>query len=329
MNEQRNNVIFGAGLLAKAAQYLTLDRRVLVVTDDGVPARYAETLAAQCARPTLVCLPQGEASKSFAQLQALLSAMLQNGFGRGDCVVAVGGGMVGDLSGFAAACYMRGVDFYNIPTTLLSQLDSSVGGKTAIDFEGVKNIVGAFYPPKKVLIDAGLLETLPDRQLAAGIAEAIKIAAVRDTALFETIEALPNLRADLTEIIRRGVENKLDVVEADPLENGLRRILNFGHTIGHAIEAAADGALLHGECVALGMLPMCSAAVRARLEPLLARFGLPTKTDIAPGDILQFLTHDKKAQGQVIKTVYVEHLGSYQIRDMHPEELLRAMEDAL
>ena len=329
MNAQRNNVIFGTGLLARAAQHLDLNRRVLIVTDDGVPARYAETLAAQCAQPTLLCLPQGEGSKSFARLQDLLSAMVRAGFSRVDRVVAVGGGMVGDLSGFAAACYMRGVDFYNIPTTLLSQLDSSVGGKTAIDFEGIKNIVGAFYPPKKVLIDPGLLETLPDRQLAAGIAEAIKIAAVRDAALFAAIEALPDLRADLTEIIRRGVENKLDVVEADPLENGLRRILNFGHTIGHAIEAFAGGALLHGECVALGMLPMCSAAVRARLEPLLARFGLPTKTDIAPGDILEYMIHDKKAQGQVIRTVFVETLGSFQLRDMRPEELLQAMEDAL
>lgn len=327
MNEQRNNIVFGSDLLAHAAQTLELDRRVLIVTDDGVPARYAETLAAQCARPVLVCLPQGEGSKSFAQLQALLSAMLQNGFTRGDCVAAVGGGMVGDLSGFAAACYMRGVDFYNIPTTLLSQLDSSVGGKTAIDFEGVKNIVGAFYPPKKVLIDPSLLQTLPDRQLAAGMAEAIKIAAVRDVALFEAIEALPDARADLTEIIRRGVENKLEVVEADPLEGGLRRILNFGHTIGHAIEGFADGALLHGECVALGMLPMCSDKVRARLRPLLARFGLPTGTDVAPGDILPFLVHDKKAQGQVIHTVFVEELGRWELRDMCGEEILRRMED--
>lgn len=326
MNEQRNNVIFGSDLLARAGQILDLDRRVLIVSDDGVPAGYAEALAAQCARPLLLRLPQGEASKSFDQLQALLSAMLRAGFGRGDCVAAVGGGMVGDLSGFAAACYMRGIDFYNIPTTLLSQLDSSVGGKTAIDFEGVKNIVGAFYPPKKVLIDPAVLRTLPDRQLAAGMAEAIKIAAVRDAALFETIEALPDLRADLTEIIRRGVENKLEVVEADPLESGLRRILNFGHTIGHAIEGAAAGALLHGECVALGMLPMCSDAGRARLRPLLARFGLPTKTDIAPGELLRFMLHDKKAQGQVIRTVFVAELGRYEMREERPEALLCRME---
>ena len=159
------DIVLEPGAIKKAGELLNLNRRVLVVTDSGVPAQYAETVAAQCSEAAIVTIPQGEQSKCFDELRHLLSEMLDKSFTRVDCVVAVGGGVVGDLSGFAASCYMRGVDFYNIPTTLLSQVDSSIGGKTAIDFGGVKNIVGAFYQPKKVIIDPEVLETLSRRQL--------------------------------------------------------------------------------------------------------------------------------------------------------------------
>lgn len=323
---REGTVIIGTDLLCHVADHLDLDRRVLIVTDDGVPEEYSRTVAAQCAKPLIITNPQGENSKSFLQLQKLLSAMLHDSFSRGDCVVAVGGGVVGDLSGFAASCYMRGIDFYNIPTTLLAQIDSSIGGKTAIDLEGVKNIVGHFYQPKKVLIDSNVLTTLSSRQLSAGLAEAIKIAAVCDAELFSMIEALPDLRSDLTEIIGRAVRNKLEIVTADPKENGLRRILNFGHTIGHAIESYYDGKLLHGECVALGMLAMCGSNVRERLIVLLERFGLQTKADIDLRKTYKYLIHDKKSQGELIRTVFVEDIGSFEMRDMSAEELMCRME---
>ena len=210
------DIVLEPGAIKNAGELLNLNRRVLVVTDSGVPAQYAETVAAQCSEAVIVTIPQGEQSKCFDEFRHLLSEMLDKSFTRGDCVVAVGGGVVGDLSGFAASCYMRGVDFYNIPTTLLSQVDSSIGGKTAIDFGGVKNIVGAFYQPKRVIIDPEVLETLSRRQLMAGLAEAIKMAATNDAELFELIENSADLTADLPQIIYRALMIKKSVVEQDP-----------------------------------------------------------------------------------------------------------------
>ena len=169
------DIIVQRGILACANQHLNLNRRVLVVTDTGVPKEYADTIAKQCKESFIYTVEMGEASKSIEVFEKLLHAMLNNGFSRNDCVVAVGGGVVGDLAGFAASTYMRGIDFYNIPTTLLSQIDSSIGGKTAINFGGVKNIVGSFYQPKMVVIDPELLKTLPPRQFSNGLAEAIKM----------------------------------------------------------------------------------------------------------------------------------------------------------
>ena len=241
LEENSYGITVESGALTKAGGLFDLDRRVLVVTDDGVPEEYAEAVASQCREPYIVTLPHGEATKNFESFRQLLSEMLSHSFTRKDCVVAVGGGVIGDLSGFAAACYMRGVDFYNVPTTLLSQVDSSIGGKTAIDLDGVKNIAGAFYQPKGVLIDPETLKTLDSRQLHAGLAEAIKMAATSDAFLFKKIEESSDLQADLQTIIVGALLIKRDVVQQDPKENGLRKILNFGHTIGHAIESFGEG----------------------------------------------------------------------------------------
>ena len=169
LGENSYDIVVKRGVLREAAGYLKLDRRVLIVTDDGVPAAYSDTIAEACKYPIKVSVPAGEGSKSFPTFERLCRVMLEKGFTRTDAVVAVGGGVVGDLAGFAAASYMRGIDFYNIPTTFLSQVDSSIGGKTAINLEGVKNIIGAFYQPKKVLIDPEVLRTLPQRQLSSGL----------------------------------------------------------------------------------------------------------------------------------------------------------------
>ena len=176
------------GALLRAGQLMRLDRKVLILTDDGVPSQYANTVAAQCKKPTLVTLPAGEQNKCIETYTDILRKMVSEGFDRGDCVVAVGGGVMGDLGGFVAATYMRGVDFYNIPTTLLSQIDSSIGGKVAVDLDGYKNIVGAFYQPQAVVIDPDVLATLDARQLGCGMAEAIKIFATFDADMFSFIE---------------------------------------------------------------------------------------------------------------------------------------------
>ena len=321
------DIVLERGSLKKAGQLLELDRRVLVVTDEGVPPEYAGCVASRCREAIVVTVPRGEGSKSFEQLERLLSAMLEASFTRGDCVVAVGGGVVGDLSGFAASCYMRGIDFYNIPTTLLAQVDSSVGGKTAVNFGGVKNIVGAFYQPKKVIIDPGTLKTLERRQLMAGLAEAIKMAATSSAELFEIIEKSEDLDADLPEIIRRSLCIKRDVVEQDPKENGLRRILNFGHTVGHAVEGFNKGKLLHGECVALGMPPMCSGEALERVTKVLKKYGLPTEIEQSADELMPYLKHDKKMTANLVKVVLVDKIGQFRICDMRPEDILGSLEN--
>ena len=322
----RYDIVLEQGALKKAGQLLDLDRRVLIVTDNGTPRRYADTLAAQCKEPVLVTIPGGEASKSIAQFEQLLSTMLRADFTRKDCVAAVGGGVVGDLSAFAASCYMRGIDFYNIPTTLLSQVDSSVGGKTAVNLDGVKNIVGTFCQPRRVLIDPETLQSLDPRQLHAGLAEAIKMAATFDPELFALIEASESLQDDLPEIIHRSLCIKRDVVEQDPKEHGLRKVLNFGHTVGHAIESFHKGTMLHGECVSLGMLPMCSAPVRARLKKVLEKYQLPTQIAQTRQQLLPYLLHDKKMGTGRISVVFVEEIGTFTLRELSPEEILDLLE---
>ena len=319
--ENSYNITMGRGALSHADAYMKLDRKVLIVTDSGVPAQYAETVAACCGTPVMVTIPQGEGSKSLENFEMLCRTMLENGFTRTDCVVAVGGGVVGDLAGFAAASFMRGIDFYQIPTTVLSQVDASVGGKVAINLAQIKNCVGAFHQPKAVLIDPEVLSTLPPRQIANGLAEAVKMAINFDEgllALFETDDPL----AHIDEIIAASLQIKAAVVKADEKESGLRRVLNFGHTIGHGIETAVGlGDLYHGECVALGMLPMCSDALRPRVKAILEKLGLPTACTADPEAVWEAISHDKKLSGDTITVVYAPKAGSFELRSMPVADL--------
>ncbi len=306
------NIYFERGALSRAGEYFNLDRKVLVVTDDGVPSEYSQTLAKQCREPKILVFPQGEASKNFDTYKNILETLVSGGFTRGDCVVAVGGGVAGDMAGFAAATFMRGVDFYNIPTTGLSQVDSSVGGKTAIDFGGYKNIVGAFHQPKGVIIDPDTLKTLPNRQISNGLAEAVKMALTHDKELFEMFEC-DDFNIDT--VIERSIKIKRSVVEADEKENGLRKVLNFGHTVGHAIESNTPS-LYHGECVALGMMPMCSDNVRKRLVGVLEKLNLPCEIDVDIQNIIDTMSHDKKMSGAEISIVKVENIGEFKIEKL-------------
>lgn len=320
------------GALSRVGAYLQLDRRVLILTDDGVPPVYAETVAEACSYPVILTYPQGEDTKSFEVLADVAAVMLEHGFTRTDCVVAVGGGVIGDLAGFAAAIFMRGIDFYNIPTTLLAQVDSSIGGKTAINHEGIKNCVGAFYQPKKVVIDPNVLSTLPPRQIANGMAEAIKMALTCDRELFEKIEA-GNPMDMLDEIILSSLRIKKSVVDRDATEKSLRRVLNFGHTLGHSIESQAslrdgDRALYHGECVSLGMLCMCAPEVRDRLIPVLRKAGLPTETDVDIDASLSAVSHDKKMDGSRINYVYCPEVGSFEFRSASLEEFAEVVKES-
>ena len=319
------DIALARGALSHLGDYLPHAGRALIVTDDGVPAEYAHAAAAVCENSAIVTLPQGEATKNLDSHRMLLARMVELGFTRADRVIAVGGGVMGDLAGFAAAVYMRGIDFYNLPTTLLSQVDSSIGGKVAVDMQGVKNVVGAFYPPKKVIIDPDALNTLPSRQIAAGLAESIKMAATSNAGLFALIEQSDNLNRDLDAILEGSLKIKRDVVEQDPTEKGLRKVLNFGHTIGHAIESAMDGRWLHGECVAAGMLPMCAPAARERLERVLQKYSLPTHADVPADRLIAYMQHDKKAVDGGVTAVCVNEIGSFFFRKMTCSELAERM----
>lgn len=329
LREDSYDIIVERGVLANAGAHLDLDRRVLVVTDSGVPAEYAETLARQCRQGVVCTVEQGEGSKSLAVFEHLLQTMLDYGFSRKDCVVAVGGGVVGDLSGFAASAYMRGIDFYNVPTTLLSQIDSSIGGKTAVNFGGVKNVVGAFYQPKKVLIDPSLLKTLPQRQISSGLAEAVKMALTSDEELFRIFET-EDIEKSIDEIIIRSLNVKKSVVEQDEKETGLRKVLNFGHTVGHGIESSEKTeALYHGECVALGMLPMCSEKVRDRVIKVLKKCSLYREIDYDWDKIAEAAFHDKKADGDTVTVIKVNDVGSFEMQNMNCLDVIKAAKSVL
>ena len=272
LGERSYDIILKNGALENLYQFARLDRKVAVVTDSGVPAEYAQRVADQCRESTIITVPQGEASKSFKILETVLRQMLEFNMGRGDLVVAVGGGVVGDLAGFAAAIYMRGIDFINCPTTTLSMIDSSIGGKTAVDLGDTKNIVGAFWQPKLVIVDPATLSTLPRRHYINGLAEAVKAGLLADPELFAIFEK-GDIDTQISEIIYRSLRFKKNVVEQDETERGMRKALNFGHTIGHGIEAVKGikgrrtVGLFHGECVALGMLPMIeSKALQKRVR---------------------------------------------------------------
>ena len=329
LGEDSYDIVVERGALAGAGQYLNLNRRVLVVTDSGVPAEYAAEVAGQCKDAVICTVETGEASKSLEVFGRLLQTMLDSGFSRKDCVVAVGGGVVGDLSGFAASAYMRGIDFYNIPTTLLSQIDSSIGGKTAINFGGVKNVVGAFYQPKRVLIDSELLRTLPPRQISSGLAEAIKMSLTSDRELFEIFES-KDIYSNLDEIIVRSLNIKKSVVEQDEKETGLRRILNFGHTVGHGIESSEGlSELYHGECVALGMIPMCGEAIRPRVIEVLKKCNLFRVLEYDWESITEAAFHDKKADGDTVTVTTVSEIGCFEMKSMKCLDVIETAKSSL
>ena len=316
------DIILERGAIKKAGELLGIDkgRKVLVVTDTGVPREYADTVAWCYEDSHIFIFPQGEKSKNFDTYRAICQTLSSAHFTRHDAVIAVGGGVVGDMAGFAAATYMRGIDFYNIPTTLLSQVDSSIGGKTAIDLDGYKNIIGAFHQPKKVIIDPDVLGTLPKRQVINGLAESIKMSANFQRDLFE-IFLKDDYMSHIDEIIEGSLRIKKLVVEQDEKEAGLRKVLNFGHTIGHGIETSAKGELYHGECVALGMLPMCSEKVREKLIKALQNVGLPTVYDYDKDKVYEALCHDKKSQGKSTTVVRCNEIGTYTFEELTNEEL--------
>lgn len=315
------DILIEKGAIDKAGEYLNLERKVLIVTDSGVPSLYSEKIKAQAKKGIIFTFPKGEENKNFDIYKEIVSCLSENGFTRTDCLVAVGGGVVGDMAGFAAATYMRGIDFYNIPTTTLSQIDSSIGGKTAIDFMGYKNIIGAFYQPKKVIVDIDLLKTLDQRQIVSGLAEAVKMAATCDSELFSIFEK-GSYMDNLEEIIIKSLEIKRKVVQADVFEGNLRKVLNFGHTLGHAIESEYGiGKLYHGECVALGMVKFSKGEAKERIIKVLESLNLPTEISYDKEKMINTIKHDKKADGSKVTVIVVEKIGQFKMEKVDIETL--------
>jgi 3-dehydroquinate synthase len=353
LGERSYSILIGASLLGDAATFAALPNAstALIVSNVTVAPLYAQRLQAalQGRFKTIhvVTLPDGEVYKDWATLQLVFDALLQHGCDRKTVLFALGGGVVGDMTGFAAASYMRGVPFVQVPTTLLAQVDSSVGGKTGINHPLGKNMIGAFYQPLQVVCDLDVLNTLPARELSAGLAEIIKYGPIADMAFFDWIESnldalLAKEPAALAHAIRRSCEIKASVVAQDERESRLRAILNFGHTFGHAIESGLGyGEWLHGEGVGCGMvmaaqlsqrLGLVDQAFVARLTRLIERAGLPVRgpqlssTDNA-GRYLELMRVDKKSEAGEIRFVVITEPGKAALRSA-PEALVREVIDS-
>ena len=343
----------GTGLLGNAQTYQTLPpgHLALIVSNSVVAPLYAASvrgaLEKHYSKVLLLTLPDGEIHKDWQTLQLIFDALLQNQCDRKTVLFALGGGVVGDMTGFAAACYMRGVPFVQVPTTLLAQVDSSVGGKTAINHPLGKNMIGAFYQPLLVVCDLDVLQTLPDRELSAGLAEVIKYGPIADMAFMGWLEVnldalLAKDSTALAHAIERSCQIKAEVVIQDEREQGLRAILNFGHTFGHAIESGMGyGQWLHGEGVGCGMmmaarlserLNLVDAAFVERLKRLISRAGLPTEAPILceqdnAGRYLELMRVDKKSEGGELRFVLIDGPGKACVRTA-PDALVREVIDA-
>ena len=317
--------------------------RLAVVTDDTVGGLYAhrllQSLWARGYTASVISLPAGEQTKSLHNLGVLYDSFMEMGLTRTDAVVALGGGVVGDLAGFAAATILRGVDFVQVPTTLLAQVDSSVGGKVAIDLPAGKNLAGAFWQPRLVVMDPEVLDTLEDKTFSDGMAEVIKYGCIRDAAFFRALEKTPSRRAvmeNIESVLYTCCDLKRAVVEKDERDTGERMVLNFGHTLGHAYEKAGHyETWTHGQAVAAGMclaarlgaaLGVTPAGVPERVEALVSAFGLPTRIPCTQADYAAAVGLDKKGTGEQITLVLLEDLGRAVLHRMSKRELLGLLE---
>jgi 3-dehydroquinate synthase len=343
--ERSYDILIGADLLASASGFEDLPRssQALIVSNTTVAPLYAEILqraiASRHSKIHVLVLPDGEAHKHWETLQSIFDSLLSHGCDRKTVLYALGGGVIGDMTGFAAACFMRGVPFVQVPTTLLAQVDSSVGGKTAINHPQGKNMIGAFYQPVRVICDLSVLKTLPPREMSAGLAEVIKYGPIADAAFFVWLEQnMGGLREGqqhlLAHAVRRSCEIKAQVVASDEREQGLRAILNFGHTFGHAIEAGLGyGQWLHGEAMAARLSQRCGlvdAHFVERLKRLIQRAGLPIVAPALPlegeGSVeeryIALMRLDKKSIAGDIQFVLIQQLGQAVLRSA-PDAMVR------
>ncbi len=337
------NVYIGTGLLPRLAEFLPGDIKIgkaVLVSDDNVAPLYAEVVtkalkSAGFSVHTFI-IPHGETSKCQAQLFKLLEFMAEHHVNRADCMFALGGGVVGDLTGFAASIYLRGVPFVQLPTTVLAACDSSVGGKTAIDLPAGKNLVGSFYQPRAVICDYSTFDTLPKAIFSDGMAEVIKYGMLTDRALLDTLNG--DISVCLEQVLARCVQIKADIVEQDTFDTTVRQLLNFGHTVGHAIEAASEYTLPHGSAVAIGMaiisrgcaaLGMCHKDVPDTLLKLLNKYALPHRCNYTAEALYKITLHDKKSTADGVQLIVPTVLGKCVIAPTASADVLRIIKAGL
>ena len=332
---KKYDVIIGQGIIDRAGEYVfhaAGGETAAIITDDIVSGLFLDQLTKALRSAgyaiTVFTINNGEVSKSASSYIRLMEHLAESKLTRSDVIVALGGGVVGDLAGFAAATYMRGVHFVQVPTTLLAAVDSSVGGKTAIDLESGKNLAGAFYQPDVVICDTSTISNLPPRVFVDGCAEVIKYGMIADGELFRLVEDFP--RFDHEEIIARCVRIKRDIVGEDEFDNGVRRLLNFGHTVGHAVEKLSGFAISHGKAVAIGMAVVTQAAVKMRmcdevcyrdLVELLHKIGLPYSTRYGADELAGAALADKKRRGDMLALIVPQRIGKCIVHNVNVADL--------
>ena len=332
---RKYTVTIGSGLLANLEQAISCSHRFCIVCDSNVWAFYGERLIKYLCENRISAehfvFPAGESSKNSENYLALLNFLSVNGFTRADGIIALGGGVVGDLAGFAAATYLRGIPYIQVPTSLLAMVDSSVGGKTGIDLPAGKNLCGAFYQPRAVLCDTDVLDTLPEDIFRDGCAEIIKYAVLFDPELFSILER-DGLDFDRELVIARCIAHKRNCVEQDEFDQGQRMLLNLGHTIGHAIEKCSNYNISHGKAVAIG-IAMVWRAFKCpdadRIISLLEQFGLPTKTDLPAKALMEATLSDKKRSGNTVKLIVPKSIGHCDILAINIDEMITFIEEGM
>ncbi len=329
------DILIEKGILKNCAQFIApviKAKRLLIITDSNVEKLHLNTVLSSFENTDFEVFTHvfeaGEQNKTLNTVSSIYDSLCKYNFTRKDCIIALGGGVCGDISGFAAATYMRGIDFVQIPTTLLSQVDSSVGGKTGVDTKYGKNLVGAFYQPKIVIIDPETLDTLSDHYFADGMGEVIKYGCIRSEELFSTLETC-DINENIEDIILECLKIKRDVVNEDERESGIRMILNFGHTAGHSIEKLSEFSLSHGECVAKGMvmitrasekLSLCEQGTTQRIENLCKKYSLNTDIPFTAFDIGENAKNDKKGSDNNLSVILTSKIGSCFIHTIDKDE---------
>lgn len=319
------DIIIEKGLLKKIQHYIDPNREIVIITDDNIPKQYLNTITPVLANSITLFVPEGESSKSMEMAQILINQMIEKGITRNAIVIALGGGVIGDLAGFVASIYMRGIEFIQIPTTLLSQIDSSVGGKVGVNTTSMKNAIGSFKQPSLVLIDSNTLQTLPQRQINSGVSEMIKYGLIASKSLFYKV-LNDNIFTDIDQYIFDCVSIKKDIIIQDEFDTNIRQILNFGHTIGHAIEQYSNYQLLHGEAISIGMAKISiGMSYYQDLLKCLDKYNLPTTYEYDRDLIFKYITTDKKATQSTLNIIIVDEVGKGYIKPINISQILEKL----